>query len=85
MGQTAGAADTAADTGHTFNEIAGQKVFRGLQQSGAAGFYPIAGNSLQIKFQPLLLQTLGYSVTETTAASKDSAVIGGVVQHALLQ
>ena len=40
MGQASRAADTAADAGHTFNEILRQGVFGGFEQRHAAGFDP---------------------------------------------
>ena len=56
VGQTAGAADTAANTGHPLDKIPGQNIFGSFQQCHPAGLDSVAGYGFGFKIQILLLQ-----------------------------
>ena len=75
MGEATGAAYTAADAGHTLNEVGVKHIFALFEQRCLAGFDTVAGYRLQFKvINALLLEPLGNSVGKSAAAGKASPV-----------
>ena len=59
------AADTAADTGHALDEVLVQLTELGLEQCCLARLNAVAGLSLDLKVQTLLLDDLEHSLGQT--------------------
>ena len=86
MGQAAGAADTAADTGHALDKVRVEQILALLEERHAAFLDAVAGRRLQLEIlAPLFLERLGNGVGEAAAARKDAAEIGRIVQAVLGQ
>ena len=84
VGQTACAADAAAGARHALNEVVRQNILGGTQQSRLAGFDAVACDGVELEvFVVLLLERFHNRVGQTTAARKDAAVVGSVVEHVL--
>ena len=87
MRQAARSTDTAAHAGHALDKVVWQHALRGFQQRYPAGLDTVAGNRVVhvVFVQPLLLQPLHHRVGQPAASRKDAPIVGGVIQHALVQ
>ena len=83
--QTTGAADAAADTCHTFDEVLGQGTAACLEKRHAALLDAVADGGLDGEVDVLFLKSLYDCVRQTARTGKDAAVVGCIVQIAFFQ
>ena len=84
MSETTGTADAATLTSHSFNEVSNRNLLVLLQQSHLAGGDSITDLRLEFKALDLqLLDRLSDCIRQTTAASKDTAIVRSIVQNIL--
>ena len=85
VGEAAGAADTAAGTGHALDEVFFEQVLLLLEQGYAAFFDAVADHGVGNEVDLLLLERLRNGIAQAAAAGKDAAEVAGVVQNAYFQ
>lgn len=83
MGETACAADTAADTRHTLDKVIFKDSARRFQKSRFAFFYAVTRKRINGEIYILLLNCLADSLRNAAASCKYSAVIGSIVKNIL--